>query len=183
MDVSESFKLDNSLVVDAVEELLAAEKETETFTDRAAWRKTMMRVRKCEDNLDYILYQLGKDGIGKLGNLAKVFTYAVVYRAVGRKLFNARTPTQLTKERKRYWYNRRDDTRKRLLKAIEVWRDAEAEKSGKTIMWHLMLKRKGHAYPVLSSTDKLYIKVEYNDAFRKMEQGDMYFIAKEYVEK
>ena len=109
-----------------------------------------------------------------------MFAYAVVYRAVGRKLFNARSPTPLTKERKRYWYNRRDDTRKRLVKAIAAWRDDEATKNGKTIVWHLMLKRKGHSVPVLSSTDPLYIKIEYRDAMRKLEQGDMYFIAKEY---
>lgn len=181
MDVTGFFKQDNSLVVEAVEELLAAESElTMPDLDHTSWRKARERVRRCEDNLDCILYRLGTGGIGKLGNLAKVFAYAVVYRAVGRKLFNARSPTPLTKERKRYWYNRRDDTRKRLVKAIAAWGDDEAVKNGKTIVWHLMLKRKGHSVPVLSSTDPLYIKIEYRDAMRKLEQGDMYFIAKEY---
>lgn len=176
-------KIDPSLIVEAVENLFAAEEALSEYEGAGAFARKVARVNKCNDNLDYIIHELAKVGIGKLGNLSRVFANAIVYRAVSRKLFSSRTPTPLTKERKRYWYVRKDEAKKDLAKAVNAWYDDEAVKSGKTIIYHLMLKRNGHAQSVLSSSDRTYVMIEYNDAFRKMGQGEMYFVAKEYVDR
>ncbi len=174
--------IEPDLLVEAAENLLAADEALGIWEGAGSFSHKMSNVTRCQENLDYIIHELGKDGIGKLGNLSLVFTHAVVFRAVSRKLYQSRTPTPLTKERKRYWYKRKDEAKRMLTKAIKAWYDDEAVKSGKTIVYHLMLKRNGHSQSVLSSTDRTYIKIEYDDAFRKMGQGEMYFVAKEYVD-
>jgi hypothetical protein len=181
-DVSELFKFDNRLIVEAIEQLFAAEAAIQNCIDRNEWKKAIHQVNRRQENLDHIIYEVGKCGIGKMGNITRIFIYAVSYRVIGAKLYKVRTPTSRTKEYKRYWYRRRDEVRQTLAKLIVSYHDHEAEANGKYVLWKLMLRRGGRAYEVVTSRDRQYIIIEYNDALRKIQKGEMYFISKEYRE-
>lgn len=177
------FSIKDSDIIGAVERLFATEASLKNCIYRNEWIKAMHQVERQQENLDYIIHEVGKHGINSMGKFVKMYAYAIVYRATCKKLFRARTPTPMTKERKRYWYNKRDDVRRSLSKMIDMYYDRAAEANGKYILWELMVKRNGCSHVVLSSKDKCLIMVEYNDALRHMQKGEMYFIAKEYKEK
>lgn len=179
-EVSELFKFDNKCIVEAIEQLFAAEATVQNCINRNEWMKAIRQVNRRQENLDHIIYEVGKCGIGKIESITRIFIYAVSYRVIGAKLYKARTPTSRTKEYKRYWYRRRDEVRQTLAKLIANYHDHEAEANGKYVLWKLMLRRSGRAYEVVTSRDRQYIIIEYNDALRKMQKGEMYFISKEY---
>ncbi len=176
------FEFNNRLIVEAIEQLFAAETAIQNYIDRNEWMKAIHQVNRRQENLDHIIYEVGRCGIGKMGRLDRIFIYAVSYRVIERKLYRARTPTAKTKEYKRYWYRRRDEVKQTLTKLIASYHDHEAEVNGKYILWKLMLRRGGHSYEVVTSRDRQYIIIEYNDSLRKMQKGEMYFISKEYME-
>lgn len=179
MDVT-NFGLGKEIIVEAVEDLLAVEADAFFFIDKKTWRESMDKIRKSESNLDYLLGRFGRQGIGSLGDVSKVFAYAVAYRVVGRRLYRSRTPTPLTKERKRYWYARKNELKKALRREARLYRDAEAVSCGKEIVYHLMLRRGSHTYSVEESTDKLYIELQQRGAARKADKDEIYYTTKEY---
>lgn len=182
-DISGLFKFDKRLIVEAIEQLFAAEAAIQDCIDYSEWVKAIRQVNRRQENLDHIIYEVGRYGIGGLGNLTRIFIYAVSYRVIGKKLYRARTPTAKTKEYKKYWYHRRDEVKRTLTRLITNYRDNEAENSGRYVLWKLMVRRCGYSYEVVTSRDRQYIMIEYNDALRKMQKGEMYFIVKEYREK
>ena len=182
-DVSGLFEFDKRLIVEAIEQLFAAEATIQNCINYSEWVKAIRQVNRRQENLDHIIYEVGRYGIGGLGNLTRIFIYAVSYRVIGKKLYRARTPTAKTKEYKKYWYHRRDEVKRTLTRLITNYRDNEAENSGRYVLWKLMVRRCGYSYEVVTSRDRQYIMIEYNDALRKMQKGEMYFIVKEYREK
>lgn len=183
IELVDNLSIESSDIIGALERFFAAEASLKNCVYRNEWVKVMHQVERHQENLDYIIHEVGKRGIGSMGKFAKIYAYVIVYRATCKKLFRSRTPSPMTKERKRYWYNKRDEVRRSLVKMIDMYYDHEAEASGKYILWKLMVKRNRCAHVMLSSKDKHLIMVEYNDALRHMQKGEMYFIAKEYKEK
>lgn len=171
------------LLVEAIAALLVAEEENASNEDKKIRYRLIGNIKRSEENLDFVLYRLSGKWFDELdGVTSKLYVLAVVYRSLAKSLFG-QGRNRYADETRRLYYNRRDEIKASLKKNLELYRDVEAMKSGKTVMYHLVLRAYGHTKTVLSSMDRTYITIEYNHAFRHQAPGEMYFIVKEYIDK
>lgn len=169
-------------LVEAVDALFAAEEEASLNVDRGRWSTVLHNINKQSRRVNNALTDM-TDGWFRLdGAECKVFVCAVVYQAVADKLFGNGQYRYHTQEYKRHYYTRRKKIKAALKSAISLYRDVEAQKSGKRILWKIVLRRRGYTYEVLRSGDHAYIVAEYNDLMRNLQRGEMYYIVKEYVD-
>lgn len=172
------------LMVEAIDQLFAAEADIQAEDAKARWRSVMAELERHQQNLDFILGRLGRGWIEIEDPWCMVYVCARVYRTTCRVLYGPNAWKRYEdREYRRHWYERRDRARKDLREAVERCRDHEAERNGCYVVWHLMTKYHGHAHRMVSSSNKEFIMVEYNDALRNARNGAMYYVAKEYVQR
>ncbi len=169
------------LLVEAIEELLAAETRLQDNEDKTQWRKLIDEVRRREGNFDCIVTRLSPKLTIMNGVMSKLFIQAVAYRVTGKKLFGldawkrCKDPDFM-----HHWYERRGRAKRQLKATVELYYDEMARKAGKVVWWHLMEKRCGRSHIVSSSRDKDYIRALHNDAIGRLHPGTAYFMVKEY---
>ncbi len=169
-------------MAEAVKELLRAEADVSANEDRRQWKRLFDELRRREMNLDGIVSRLSDRWFRMDGASSKLFVCAIAYRARTKKLFAQGARESMSELDRKTQYNLRDQAKARLRKALEVWRDAEARRTGKAVRYHLMRKWRGKAHSMLSSLDEHYVEVELRDALDRAQPGEWYFVAKEYVE-
>lgn len=175
---------DKELLVEAIAALLVAEEENAGNEDRKIKYQLIGNVKRSEENLDFALHRLSSKWFNELdGVTSKLYVFAVVYRSLSKSLYAPENRDRYSDDMRRLYFNRRNEMKSRLKKSLELYQDVEAIASGKTVMYHLMLRAYGHTKTVLSSSDRTYITIEYNHAFRHQAPGEMHFIAKEYIDK
>lgn len=127
-------------MAEAVKELLRAEADVSANEDRRQWKRLFDELRRREMNLDGIVSRLSDRWFRMDGASSKLFVCAIAYRARTKKLFAQGARESMSELDRKTQYNLRDQAKARLRKALEVWRDAEARRTGKAVRYHLMRK-------------------------------------------
>lgn len=174
-------EIKEELLVEAVEELLAAEREALDSEDWSQRHRLIQELMRREDNYDCIASRLMPRLLLMNGVMSKLFIQAVAYRVTRKKLFGAGSWEKCkNKTYRRHWYARWDRAKLQLKNTLELYHDEEARKTGKVVWWHLMEKHCGKSHVMSSSMDKDYIRALHNDAIGRPHTGTAYFMVKEY---
>lgn len=171
------------LLVEATEELLAAERALQDCEDRSRWRKLIGEVTRREENFDCIASRIAQRLPLMGGLMSKLLVQAIAYRVTRKKLYGRDAWVNgKDKEYMRHWYQRWERARRQLRETVELYHDEEARRTGKAVRWVLMEKHCGRTHVVSTSPDKDYIRALHSDAISRPHPGTSYFMAKQYVE-